>query len=49
MYILESVQQIRKIIDMAPEFADANFSMAIGCTYLGWYEKPLMKNVADEL
>ncbi|MEW5944771.1 MAG: tetratricopeptide repeat protein [bacterium] len=40
VYMFKSTRQIKKVLDIDPNFADAYFSLAIGCTYLGWYEKP---------
>lgn len=40
MYMLKSAEEIKKVVAMNPKFSDAYFSLAIACTYLGWYEKP---------
>lgn len=40
LYMTKSATQIKKVLEMNPNFADAHFSLAIACTYLGWYEKP---------
>ncbi|MEW6201262.1 MAG: tetratricopeptide repeat protein [bacterium] len=40
IYMTKSINRINKILSLDPNYADAYFSLAIGCTYLGWYEKP---------
>lgn len=48
VYMIKSAQQMRKVMDLAPNYADTYFSLAIACTYLKWYEKPtgLFRQVA---
>jgi len=39
-YMFKSIERINKVISIDPNYADVYNSLAIGCTYLGWYEKP---------
>lgn len=40
IYMIKSATQMKKVLDMNPNYADAYFSLAIACTYMGWFEKP---------
>lgn len=40
IYMIKSATQMKKVMEINPNYADAYFSLAIACTYMGWYEKP---------
>lgn len=39
-YLVKSANQLRKVMEIDPNFPDAYFSFAVSCIYLGIYEKP---------